>query len=327
METFIKGVATFLVTTVLGVVHFFYKPPAPPVVQPGNEPIPATSTLSSSFSSTSSVSTGAATTTTGGAVSTPINTGYPSTSGSASPVKPSASPSAIEMPVPTPSKVSYGVGTPTSSRVDLFPSTIPTGIQSNNSNISSPVRQVPYPTSSPTNPLDVIGGFLFPSVTTLVPTSTSVSVPTIVIPPPPMPASTGSAQPAQTSGGSTASTSTVLDSQIAALVGLPLSTPQRQEPLNTTGPEMYKVFDFAVSANSFTPNAIIVQQGDLAQLNITSSINTTLESKDLQFSVPIAIGSASAVSIPASNVGTFVFYATSSNSQPIFGYFVVRARI
>ncbi len=141
-----------------------------------------------------------------------------------------------------------------------------------------------------------------------------------------MPASTGSAQPAQTSSVSTVSTSTVLDSQIAALSGLPLSTPQKQEPLNTTGPEMYKVFDFAVSANSFTPNAIIVLQGDLAQLNVTSSINTTLESKDLQFSVPVTTGGTSAVSIPATDVGTFVFYATGSNSQPIFGYFVVRSR-
>lgn len=122
------------------------------------------------------------------------------------------------------------------------------------------------------------------------------------------------------------STTTILTQQIAALVGLPLSVPQKQEPLNATGTALYKIFNFAIAANSFTPNAIIVQQGDLAQLNITSSIATSFESKDLQFGLAVKPGELSAVSIPATDIGTFVFYAQGANAQTIFGYFVVRAR-
>ena len=334
-----RGIATFLATTVLGVVHFFYKPPAPVVPQNGNMPIPATSTLPSSLSSTSSVSTGPIATTTKSVVPAPVSTVYPSAP--ASPVKSGVSPSIIEMPVPTPSNVSYGVGAATSSASSKFPS------------VQTPTPQLVTnmtPTSStPVNvnlvtPITAIGNYLLKNLSTPMPIGTTptpsgpstlplpytpvVATSSVVnLPPPPIPASSGSPQLTPTNSGSAVSTSTIIDQQIAALSGLPLSTPQKQEPLNTTGPEMYKVFDFAVSANSFTPSAIIVQQGDLAQLNITSSINTTLESKDLQFSVPITVGGVSAVSIPASNVGTFVFYATGSNSQTIFGYFVVRARI
>ncbi len=312
-----RGVATFLVTAVLGVVHFFYKPPAPVVLQNGTAPIPATST----FPETSSAgSASVATATKNEAGPSVISNNIPVN------IQPAQAPTSSKVGLlPPAAPTGVQLRTPTSSMAETLPSTIPTGIPSSSPTISSPIQPISYPASS-TNPLDVIGSFLFPNTTTLVPTSTSVSAPTAVIPPPPMPASTGSAQPAQTSSVSTVSTSTVLDSQIAALSGLPLSTPQKQEPLNTTGPEMYKVFDFAVSANSFTPNAIIVLQGDLAQLNVTSSINTTLESKDLQFSVPVTTGGTSAVSIPATDVGTFVFYATGSNSQPIFGYFVVRSR-
>ena len=346
METFIKGIATFLVTSVLGVVHFFYKPPAPVIPQNGNAPIPATSTLPFS---TSSVSTGPIATTTKSVVPAPVSTAYPSVP--TSPAKSGVSPSVIEMPVPTPSNVSYGMGTTTSSAPSKSPS-VQTPAPQLVTNMTPTIPSapfVPYPTSSAPSsvnlvtPITTIGNYLLKNLSTPISTGT-VSTPSgpstlplpytpqvatssfVNLPPPPMPISSGSAQPAQTSSGSTVSTSTIISQQIAALSGLPLSTPQKQEPLNTTGPEMYKVFDFAVSANSFTPGAIIVQQGDLAQLNITSSINTTLESKDLQFSVPITNGGVSAVSIPASNLGTFVFYATGSNSQTIFGYFVVRAR-
>lgn len=351
METFIRGIATFLATTVLGVVHFFYKPPAPPVTQPGNEPIPATSTLPSSLSPTSSVSTGPIATTTKSVMPAPVSTVYPSVP--TSPAKSGVSPSVIEMPVPTPSNVSYGMGIATSSTSGKslsVPAKGSTPLVTDMTPSTPSVPFVPYPTSSvPMNsnlgtPITAIGNYLVKNLsipmpfdttptpsgpsTLPVPYTPQVATSSFVnLPPPPIPASSGSAQPTQTSGSSTVSTSTIISQQIAALSGLPLSTPQKQEPLNTTGPEMYKVFNFAVSANSFTPGAIIVQQGDLAQLNITSSINTTLESKDLQFSVPITSGGVSAVSIPASNLGTFVFYATGSNSQTIFGYFVVRARI
>lgn len=328
-----RGIATFLTTAVLGVVHFFYKPPAAPVVQPGNEPIPATSTLSSSFSSTSSVSTGAVTTMTGGVASAPISTGYPSTPGSVSPTKPSASPSAIQMPVPTPSNVSYGMGAPASSLSGKSLSAPGQGSAPLVTNMTPAIPSVPfvpYPTNTAplsvnlTAPIAAMGNYLLNNMGVPISTNTTATAPSTINVPPPISVSPGPTQSNPTV--SVTSSSTIITQQIAALSGLPLSTPQKQEPLNSTGPEMYKVFDFAVSANSFAPNAIIVLQGDLAQLNITSSINTTLESKDLQFSVPITIGGTSAVSIPATNIGTFVFYATGSNSQPIFGYFVVRSR-
>ena len=341
METLIKGIATFLTTAVLGVVHFFYKPPVMPVVQTGNEPISVTSTLPSSFSATSSPdvpSTGIATTSEG-AVPMPNVPTSPSMSGASVPSVSTPSPASsartpsIEMPVPIPSHVSYGAGVPapsmsTKSASGAGQKTVPLVTDMTPPMPSIPF--VPYPTSvapvgsNLTAPIAAIGNYLLNNMGAPIATSTSATTPSSINIPPPLSVSSGLTQ--SNSGTSTAGSPTIIDQQIAALAGLPLSTPQKQEPLNTTGPEMYKVFDFAVSANSFTPNAIIVQQGDLAQLNITSSINTALESKDLQFSVPITVGGTSAVSIPATNIGTFVFYATGSNSQTIFGYFVVRAR-
>ena len=318
-----RGIATFLTTAVLGVVHFFYKPPAAPVVQPGNEPIPATSTLPSM-----------------GEGVVPAIGGTPAVLSSSTPLP---LPSYGSSGEPTPSKISTGKSIGVSDSSNFAISSMPFNQASTGKQIITPTSTTPI-NLNVIPPLSTIKDYVDKNIITSVSTGTIATppppsmlplLPTLPPPiiasssfvnPPPPPISVSSGLTQTNPIVSVTSSSTIITQQIAALSGLPLSTPQKQEPLNSTGPEMYKVFDFAVSANSFAPNAVIVQQGDLAQLNITSSINTTLESKDLQFSVPITIGGTSAVSIPATNIGTFVFYATGSNSQPIFGYFVVRSR-
>lgn len=277
MSNFIKGIATFLISAVAGVVQFFYKPPVQPIVPIRNENVSATTTLPSTSSSPA-------------VISIPSST-------SPNPTEETA------RPTPLPRRPMLSTTTP--------PLTPITDYLLNN-------LKSPFATSVTTTPSLATSLLPFLPITTTTAGVAPVTANTL-------PVATSSSQIIQNQPVPV-STSTVVSERIIALSSAPLTTPQKTIPLTATGPELLKIFSFSIAADSFTPDAIIVQKGDVAQLNITSSINTTLESKDLLFSTPINSGAPTSLSLLTTDVGTFVFYMQRPNLPPVFGYFVVRSR-
>ncbi len=127
-------------------------------------------------------------------------------------------------------------------------------------------------------------------------------------------------------GAATSTAQSPYEQQVSALAGAPLTKAQKEEALTASGPEKLKIFNVAIATDSINPNAIVVEKGDLVQLNVYSDRDVKLESKDLQFTSAIKGGEPYGVSIPVANVGTYTFYCQDGNSRTIFGHIVVMPR-
>ncbi len=98
------------------------------------------------------------------------------------------------------------------------------------------------------------------------------------------------------------------NSSTAANVAVPVI----QSPASPGGDSSYRSFTLAISASGFSPNTVIAKQGDVIDLNITSSDGTyDFTQPDYGFHVTLTKGQSKKIQFQATATGKFTFYCSS----------------
>jgi len=121
---------------------------------------------------------------------------------------------------------------------------------------------------------------------------------------------------------------TAQEMRFEELKDAPLTNARREEKLRPEGDEKFKIFDLEVRMDGFSPTPIVVEKGDLIQLNILSGSNTDIESRDLNFYMTLTPETKKVLSFEASKTGAFSYYCRNMcpSEERIFGEIVVVER-
>lgn len=112
----------------------------------------------------------------------------------------------------------------------------------------------------------------------------------------------------------------------SAAVGV--AVPVVQGPGDPSGNVEYRSFDLTIQKNAFSPSTVIVNQGDIVDLEITAvDGNYAFTQPDYGFNAPIKKGRTQRIQFQALQSGDFTFYCASCggpSSGPV-GHLIVVA--
>lgn len=130
--------------------------------------------------------------------------------------------------------------------------------------------------------------------------------------------STVAAVPADTSVPNKGSTSTPSN----------VAVPVVQGPGSPSGDVSYRSFNISIDGGAYSPNTVIVKQGDTVNLELKAvDANYAFTQPQYHFNDPIAKGKTQTVQFQASQVGNFTFYCGSCGgpSKGPVGHLIVTA--
>lgn len=118
----------------------------------------------------------------------------------------------------------------------------------------------------------------------------------------------------------------VVPGQNATSVPKGVAAPKLVTAGGPSGTTSYRMFNITETAHAFTPNTIIVNQGDTVHLNITASGGSyDFTQPDMGLSMNIPSGKTKVVQFDANTAGKFTFYCKSCGgpAQGPVGYIEV----
>ncbi len=98
---------------------------------------------------------------------------------------------------------------------------------------------------------------------------------------------------------------------------------------NSTNDSSYRSFDIKISNDAFTPDTVIVNQGDTANINVTAvDKNYDFNQPDYGFNVMIKKGETKKIQFGATAAGKFIFYCVSCGGpeKGPQGYIIVASK-
>jgi plastocyanin len=105
-----------------------------------------------------------------------------------------------------------------------------------------------------------------------------------------------------------------------------VAVPAAQGPGDTAGNVSYRSFNISIQNGAFSPDTVIVKEGDTVNLEITAvDGNYDFTQPDYGFSDPIAKGKTQTIQFQALQTGNFTFYCASCggpSSGPV-GHLIV----
>ena len=135
-------------------------------------------------------------------------------------------------------------------------------------------------------------------------------------------------QPAQTVTRVTAPQNVTVPA-LGQTVASSVAPPQAVSPANAHTASQYRSFSIQAKNNAFTPNTIIVNQGDIVNISVAAvDKNYDFTQPDYSFRQAIPMGQSKTIQFGATASGKFTFYCASCggpSSGPI-GYIIVAAK-